>query len=361
MNPEAGNSNETLLKWQEVEKLSGRDRGLAGQAPTLARRNSRRLLNTLGPCLGLVLVIGLFSLSPTVRPYFLTGANFKIILTQTVIVAMGTLGMTIIIVSGGIDLSVGSVVALTSVVGATLLTKGHSVVWSSLLMIATGLGVGLINGLVIGGLRMMPFIVTLGMMGVARGSAKWLAGNETVSAPDSFINHLMELQDPTHLWPLPAGVWITLGLAVAMAIVMRNTIFGRYVFALGSNETAAKLCGVRVRVQKVLIYSVAGAFFGLAGLMQLSRLTQGDPTVAIGLELDIIAAVVIGGASLNGGIGSIPGSLIGALTMAILRNGSNQMGWPTYMQEIIIGIVIIIAVGVDQLRQSGKRRRGQGA
>src|SRR5262249_16610463 len=153
----------------------------------------------------------------------------------------------------------------------------------------------------------------------------------------------------------PIGVWITLALAILMAVVMRKTVFGRYIFALGSNETAARLCGVRVQFQKVAIYTVAGLFFGLAGLMQFSRLTQGDPPVAIGLELDIIAAVVIGGASLNGGVGSIAGSMIGALTMAVLRNGSNQMGWPTYMQEIIIGVVIILAVGVDKLRQRGRK------
>jgi ribose transport system permease protein len=188
-------------------------------------------------------------------------------------------------------------------------------------------------------------------MGVARGTAKWLSGNQTVSAPDSPINAIRDLKDPTVLFPLPLGVWITLGLAALMAIVMRNTVFGRYIFALCSNEAAARLCGIRVNLQKVLIYTVAGIFFGLAGLMQLSRLTQGDPTVAIGLELDIIAAVVIGGASLSGGSGSVLGSMIGALTMAVLRNGSNQMGWPTFMQEIIIGVVIIIAVGVDKLRQ----------
>jgi ribose transport system permease protein len=312
---------------------------------------SRRLLNVLGPFFGLLLVIGLFCLSSEVRPYFLTGANFKIILTQTVIVAIGTLGMTIIIVSGGIDLSVGSVVALTSVVGATSLLKGLSVFNAALLMILGGGAIGLLNGLAIGGLRMMPFIVTLGMMGVARGAAKWLSGSQTVNAPESAINSIMELKEPTQFWPLPRGVWIALALAMAMAVVMRQTVFGRYIFAIGANETAARLSGVRVRLQKVLIYTLAGLFFGAAGLMQLSRLTQGDPTVAIGLELDIIAAVVIGGASLNGGTGSILGSMIGALIMAVLRNGSNQMGWPTYMQEIIIGVVIIIAVGLDKLRQ----------
>ena len=134
--------------------------------------------------------------------------------------------------------------------------------------------------------------------------------------------------------------------ALLMMLVMRRSVFGRYIFAIGSNESVARLCGIRVGLQKGIIYSLAGLFFGIAGLMQLSRLTQGDPTVAIGLELDIIAAVVIGGASLSGGTGSVLGSMIGALIMAVLRNGSNQMGWPTYMQEIIIGIVIIFAVGV---------------
>jgi ribose transport system permease protein len=297
------------------------------------------------------------SRSPVTRPYFLTGANFKIIFTQTVIVAIGTLGMTIIIVSGGIDLSVGSVVALTSVVGATALLKGFGVFFSAVLTIAVGAAIGLLNGLAIGGLRMMPFIVTLGMMGVARGTAKWLSGSQTVNPAESAINNIMELKEPTQLFPLPFGVWITLALALAMAGVMRATVFGRYIFAIGANEAAARLSGIRVNLQKVMIYALAGICFGIAGLMQLSRLTQGDPTVAIGLELDIIAAVVIGGASLSGGSGSILGSMIGALIMAVLRNGSNQMGWPTYMQEIIIGVVIIIAVGLDKLRQ----RAGSGS
>ena len=170
---------------------------------------SRRLLNLLGPFLGLLLVIGLFSLSPTVRPHFLTWGNFQIIFIQTVIVAIGTLGMTMIIISGGIDLSVGSVVAVTSVVGALSLVKGHSVITASLLTIATGALIGLINGSAIAGLRMMPFIVTLGMMGIARGAAKWLSGSQTVSAPpDSPIGNLM---DPNFLFlSAPAGVWITM-------------------------------------------------------------------------------------------------------------------------------------------------------
>jgi ribose transport system permease protein len=318
--------------------------------------NLFRLINVVGPFFGLIVVLGLFSLDSDVRPYLYTGANFKIILTQTVIVAVGALGMTMIIVSGGIDLSVGSAVALTSVLGATLLVKGCSTAATVALTVLAGGLIGLVNGLVIAGFRMTPFIVTLGMMGVVRGSAKWLAGNQTVNSPPGApLNHLMALVSPTHLLPLPPGVWIAIGLAIIVSVLMRQTVFGRYIFAIGSNEATARLCGIRVPLQKVLIYALAGLLFGLAGLMQLSRLTQGDPTVAIGLELDIIAAVVIGGASLNGGTGSVLGSMIGALIMAVLRNGSNQMGWQNFTQEIIIGIVIIIAVGLDLLRQSRMR------
>jgi ribose transport system permease protein len=322
------------------------------EPPRAKRLPLGTLLNTVGPFLGLLLVIGLFSLSPEVRPYFLSGANFKIILTQTVIVAIGALGMTMIIISGGIDLSVGSIVALGSVVGASLVLKKFPVSEAIVITILAGGAVGLVNGLVISGCRMMPFIVTLGTMGVVRGVAKWLANNQTVNAPDSAINNIMALSQPTQLLPLPFGVWIAIALAVVMALIMRRTVFGRHIFAIGSNEATARLCGIRVQLMKVVIYTVAGLFFGLSGLMQLSRLTQGDPTVAIGLELDVIAAVVIGGASLNGGTGSILGSMIGALIMAVLRNGSSQMGWPNYMQEIIIGTVIILAVGLDQLRQA---------
>src|SRR6185436_13339522 len=285
------------------------------------RRDFVRWFFAVGPVLGLVLVVGLFSLSPAVRSHFFTGINCKIILLQTVSVATGTRGLPMIIVSGGIDLSVGSVVALTSAVGATAPVNGCPPAVAVALTIAVAGGVGLINGVIIAGFRMMPFIVTLGMMGVARGTAKWLAGNQTVNAPKSPINDLMAMLDPLHFFPLPSGIWITVALSALMAVVMQRTIFGRYLFAIGSNEATARLCGIRVGLMKVSIYTLAGLFFGLAGLMQMSRLTQGDPTAAIGLELDIIAAVVIGGASLNGGSGSISGSIIGALIMAVLRSG----------------------------------------
>ena len=311
----------------------------------------KSLLSRFGPFLGLLLVIGLFSLSNEIRGYFLSYANFKIILTQTVIVAIGALGMTMIIVSGGIDLSVGSVIALCSVVGALLIQEAWPVAAVVLAVVATGGFVGLLNGAAIAGLRMTPFIITLGTLGIARGAAKWLANNETVNYDASPINHWMTTADPFG-WTLPTGAWVTLVLAILTSVMLRSTVFGRHIFAIGSNEATARLCGVATVRTKILIYVVAGCFFGLAGLMQLSRLRQGDPTVAIGVELDIIAAVIIGGASLSGGVGTVLGSMIGALIMAVLRNGSQQMGWPTYFQEIIIGAVIIAAVFLDRLRQA---------
>lgn len=320
------------------------------------KSNFARIVTACGPFLILAFVVGLFAviMPAESKDTFFSLYNFKTIFTQTVIVAIGALGMTMIIVSGGIDLSVGSLIALTSVSGAVLVNQGWSVPAVTGICILLGGLVGLINGSIIAGFRMTPFIVTLGMLGIARGLAKKLADNQTVNITNensAAVGLLMADPDPTG-WFVSPGIAIAINLAILIGIVMQRTIFGRYIFAIGSNEATARLCGVRTRLNKVAIYAVAGMLFGLAGMMQFSRLRQGDPSTAIGIELDIIAAVVIGGASLNGGTGSILGSMIGALTMAVLRSGSIQSDWPNYMQEIIIGIVIILAVGLDKWRQS---------
>lgn len=324
------------------------------------RRAKSRIWGILGPFLILLFVTGLFAAllawkdaqnETTDLAGFFSTANFIIILIQTVIVAIGALGMTMIIVSGGIDLSVGSAVALTSVLGAVMIRDGWSLpVALSGTVLAGGL-IGFVNGALIAAFRLAPFIVTLGMLGVARGFAKGVADNQTVNFPESAVGAIMNQPLFFENMP-PLGVAIAVFLAVVVGIVMQRTIFGRHIFAVGSNEAAARLCGIRTQRVKVFIYSLAGLLFGLAGVMQLSRLRQGDPTAAVGLELDLIAAVVIGGASLNGGTGSILGSMVGALTMAVLRTGSQYMDWPTYMQEIIIGVLIILAVGLDQIRQA---------
>src|SRR5437762_462262 len=203
-----------------------------------------KIVRACGPYLILFFVITLFAvvMKPDSRGTFFSLYNFKTILTQTVIVAIGTLGMTLIIVSGGIDLSVGSVVALTSVVGATALVKGYSPLSACGLTLAMGGFIGLINGTAISGLRMMPFIVTLGMMGIARGAAKWLSGSQTVSIPpESAIGDLMDPNRP--FLSAPIGVWAALALAALMSLVMYGTVFGRYIFAIGANEAAARLSG----------------------------------------------------------------------------------------------------------------------
>lgn len=308
------------------------------------------MVRMLGPFLGLFLVILIFSLMPEVRDRFLRLGNFKSVATQSVIVGLGALGMTFVIISGGIDLSAASNIALSSCVVALVINVGLSP-WLGLgAGILTGSLVGLMNGGLIVSLRLVPFIVTLGMLGIARGTAKWLAGNQKIDAPITWVNDLMA-RSPQPAWLLLApGIWVMVILAVAMAVVLRFTVFGRHVFAIGSNESAARLCGVRTKRTKLLIYTLAGLFCGLSGVMEFSRLTVGDPTVAVGLELDIIAAVVIGGGSLSGGQGSILGSMIGVFIMAFLRNGCTMMGWPNYIQEIIIGVIIVVAVSIDQLR-----------
>ncbi|HKR14000.1 MAG TPA: ABC transporter permease [Pyrinomonadaceae bacterium] len=310
------------------------------------------MLNRIGPAFGLLLVIGIFTLLMDTPSRFLSPNNLRIVLSQTVIVAVGAIGMTMIIISGGIDLAVGSTIALTGVVTALGINAGMPPALALALGIAVGGLVGVINGFVVTRLKVVPFIATLGMLGIGRGVAKWLANQQTVNMPGTWLNELL-VMFPNPSWLLVApGVWITIVLAVLAAIMLRQTVFGRRIFALGSNEAATRACGIATDRLKIWIYGLAGLLFGLAGVMQMSRLRQGDPTVAAGSELDIIAAVVIGGGSLNGGEGSILGSMIGALIMAFLRNGCQQVGWPNYVQEIIIGAIIVIAVALDRWRRT---------
>jgi len=312
----------------------------------------RKLLAVLGPFIGLGLVILIFSLVPEVRDRFLRPANLMSVATQSVIVALGALGMTVVIISGGIDLSAASNIALSSVMAAYAVNVGLSPLLAVFLGVLTGGVIGLANGYLITGLNLMPFIVTLGTMGIARGAAKWIAGNQKIDAPLTWVNELMT-RSPRPSWVLAApGVWIVVLLAVVMGVILKYTVFGRHVFALGSNEAAARLCGVRTGRVKIAVYVIGGLFCGLSGVMEFSRLTVGDPTVAIGLELDIIAAVVIGGGSLSGGEGGILGSMVGVLIMSFLRNGCTMMGWQNFIQEIIIGAIIITAVTLDRLRHS---------
>jgi ribose transport system permease protein len=282
--------------------------------------------------------------------------NTKLVLVQTVIVGVGALGMTLVIISGGIDLSVGSVIALASVTTALSYDFSGSLWVAVPVGILTGAGFGLLNGLLVVLLRIVPFIATLGTLGIARGMAKIAASERTVNPPDSLLSDLMRFERNASPWDLPPAVWIMFGLALLAGFVLHYTVLGGYTFAIGSNEATARLCGVPVRVCKVGLYALCGALTGVSGVLIFGQLTVGDPTVAAGKELDIIAATVIGGGSLSGGEGSVLGSLIGAFIMSLLRNGCQKMGWPNPVQEIVIGVIIILAVAMDQVRQRRSAR-----
>lgn len=303
----------------------------------------------LGTFFGLVFVFVLFSI---LRPHtFLKFDNIQLILLQTAVVGTAALGMTMIIVSGGIDLSIGSNIALCTVAIALLLS--HHVPWplAALGGIATGSLCGLLIGLLITRMKLAPFIVTLGMWGALRGVATGLASSTTVLAPLTPLSNLLGLLAPEERWKLfPPGVWLMLVLAVLVSLMLRYTRFGRHIFAIGSNEQTARLCGVAVDRTKLLIYTLGAAFVGVAGVLQFSYLTVGDPTTANGYELSAIAAVVIGGASLNGGQGSILGSILGALIMTTISNGCTKMDFQNWVQEIVTGVIIVFAVALDRFR-----------
>lgn len=333
----------------------------AALAPPLPRRVIAVVLSSVRPFLALIVVFVAFFLIQWHELGYTTAAeqlkhmvtimDLQTVSVHTIIVGTAAIGMTIVIASGGLDLSVGSAIALCSVVAAIAAKDGWPIALAGAAAVLAGAACGLYNGTLITLLRIPPFIVTLGTLGLFRGIAKWTAGSVPVSANPGGLGGLVS-PIPAADWMLVApGVWVMLALALLMAMGVRRTVLGRQAIAIGSNELAARYAGVNITRTKVLVYVVAGLLVGLAGLLQFGRLGQGDPTVAIGLELDVIAAVVIGGASLTGGRGSILGSLVGAFMMAYMKNRCVRLGWPTYIQEMIVGHIIIAAVAVDLWRQ----------
>jgi ribose/xylose/arabinose/galactoside ABC-type transport system permease subunit len=209
---------------------------------------------------------------------------------------------------------------------------------------------GLVMGLLITRLRVTPFIITLGGMSVMRGAAKGLANEQKIDVDPRGLDNLLA---PVTGWTLlPAGVWLALLLAMAAGMLLNHTRFGRHVFAVGSSEPTARLCGVNVPRLRIAVYTLAAALTGVAGIMEFSTLTVGDPTDSYGLELEVIASVVIGGGSLSGGEGSIRGSLIGAALMTVIRTGGTHLGLPNWVQEIVTGGVIVAAVALDRVRKA---------
>jgi ribose transport system permease protein len=325
----------------------------ATSLPDRPRVNWRNWLKLLRPLIGLIFVFTVFSvLTPS---NFLTAFNMRILLEQTTIVGIAALGMTMIIVSGGIDLSVGSNVAFCTVITALLLNAHASPILAALGGIAAGLVVGVVIGGLITAVGLSSFIVTLGLMGALRGIAIGTSGKGGVVYPpeihrESWIGSLLSLSGSQWWQFIPAGGWVLLALSLLIAGTLRYTKFGRHVFAIGSNEQTARLCGVNITLTKLLIYSIAGGLVGVAALMQFSQMYQGDATGAVGMELDVIAAVVIGGTSLSGGEGTILGSLAGAFMMSAVANGCQKMNYENWVQQIVTGAIILIAASLDQIR-----------
>jgi ribose/xylose/arabinose/galactoside ABC-type transport system permease subunit len=309
-----------------------------------------------GVLIGLLLVALFFGL--LIGPQFFRPANIELMAIQTVIVCVAALGMTMVIISGGIDLSVGSVVSLATVVTAVLLRQGYSPAAAAAGALAACALCGVVNGLLITRLNVVPFIVTLGTMLLVRGAAKGIAEERRIEAPLTWLNELLRTTRTGGGFGVPGGIWLAVVLALIVAGVLRYTRFGRHLFAIGSNERTARLCGVRIERRKLQVYTAAAVFAGFAGVLQFSRLAVGDPTVAVGLELDVIAAVIIGGGSLLGGKGTVTGTVAGAAIMAVIQIGCSQHGLPNWVQQIVTGIIIVMAVAVDHWRQAGFTRAG---
>lgn len=295
-----------------------------------------------GTLLGLVLLCLVLWI---LTPYFLTVSNLLNILQQTAINAIIAVGMTYVIITAGIDLSVGSILAFAGVVLASTLQAGYPVPVAILVGLGAGLLCGLVNGLLISFGRLPPFISTLGMMSVARGAALVYTDGRPVSGFDESFRVLATGE----YFYIPSPVLCMILVYALGHFLLTRTRFGRYIYAIGGNEEATALSGVNVRFHKTLVYAFSGLMSGVAAVILTARLNSAQPIAGMMYELDAIAATVIGGTSLMGGEGTLTGTLVGALIMGVLRNGLNLLGVSSFLQQIVIGSVIIVAVLVDTL------------
>ncbi len=326
----------------------------------------RRLTAFAGPLVWLVLVFCLFWAADEYRASargkegrFATTASLRLMVHNTSLVGVAALGATIVIISGGIDLSAAASIALAATVSAYCFREGYPAVVGISAAVMTGLAAGFTNGALVSWLRVVPFIITLGTMTIFRGVGREIAEGTPIRAFGKLPEWLLMLErpvpDPAWLMVSP-GVWVMVAFALMVAALLHLTVFGRHVYAIGSNEATARLCGINLTRTRIMVYSMAGFFAGVAALYNLTSLSEGDPNSLPGRELDIIAAVVIGGGSLNGGRGSVLGTISGALLMQVIRHGCRSLGVPTAYEQIIIGVIVIVAVSLDQLRQRRNNR-----
>lgn len=306
----------------------------------------------LGRWSGMLVLLALWLALALMAPRFLTPSNILNVALQSSILAVVALGMTLTIISGGIDLSVGSVVAFTGALTAGLMVRnGWPVGGAVAAGLAAGLVLGLINGLLVTRGRLAPFIATLSTMAVARGlTLVYTRGYPISGLPEAFT-----FLGTGDVFGVPMPVLIMLGVALGVGVLLNRTPWGLHLYAVGGGEDLAWLAGVRVRFVKELVYGVSGLLAGLGGVLLTARLWSAQPNVGVGLELEAITASVLGGASLSGGYGSVSGTLIGALVMGTVGNGLNLLEVPSYHQQIVKGLVFILAVGLDRWLKAGRR------
>jgi ribose/xylose/arabinose/galactoside ABC-type transport system permease subunit len=297
---------------------------------------------------------------------FLSLANAQVLVHDNTIPAIAALGMLIVVISGGIDLSIGSVVALVTVVTMQvyrqLYFESGSTAFASFIAVPAGIVIGglcgLTNGLIITLFRVPPFVTTLGTLSIARGLATWLAERRNITFPigarPGWVDSLAQTQ-ARYLIFYP-GFWSLVLLALGTAVLLRFTVLGRYCYAIGSNEATARLCGVPITRTKVTLYTLSGVLTGWAGVLSFAHVGNGDPSGNVGLELIVIAAVVIGGANLSGGQGTVVGTLLGVLILGILENGVSAFDVPVEAKYILIGLIIVINTALSQWQRRSKGR-----
>ncbi|MFJ3485366.1 ABC transporter permease [Pseudomonas sp. NPDC090202] len=334
----------------------------ARKSPSLNLRSLPLLLLRLRAYLALLLLVVLFS---SIAPSFLSARNLVIVAEQVAVFAILGIGMTFVILAAGIDLSVGAVAGLAAMIAGYLITEGLRLPWLGisaffsipvvcLLSLALGTLVGALNGWFITRLKVTPFIMTLGMLYMARGAAQLVSGGATygdLTGQAELNNAGFLLLGTARVLSVPVSIWLMILLTLVAVYISRKTVFGRQVFAIGGNERTAELSGVRVSRVKIGTYAISGFCAALAGLIIASRLGAANPAIATSYELNAIAVVVLGGASLFGGVGTIGGTIIGAFVLGVLSNGMVLVGISDFWQTVITGAVIVLAVVVDQLQR----------
>ncbi|MEK5078693.1 ribose ABC transporter permease [Solibacillus sp. FSL W7-1436] len=309
----------------------------------MLKTSSKEMLGKLGPLLGLFLIVIVITI---LNPSFMTTDNVLNILRQVSISALIAFGMTFVILTGGIDLSVGSTLALTGAVAATMLASGIDPVLTILAALLLGAVLGAVNGVIIAKGKVAPFIATLATMTIYRGLTLVYTDGRPVSDLGNEIT--FQMLGKGYFFGIPVPVCTMILAFIALYVIMHKTTFGRRVYAVGGNESASKLSGINVDRVKIAVYSLTGMLAALSALILTSRLNSAQPTAGTSYELDAIAAVVLGGTSLTGGKGWIFGTLVGALIIGVLNNGLNLIGVSSFFQQVVKGIVILIAVLIDR-------------